>query len=163
MDANDNDPLEQAIIRLGDAVERNMDRASGAAEQIDRTLISLSAGALLLSSTFVPIFAPLKLWLFLLFLAWLSFLVTMVVVIFAMRSTQMATEAAIRNASNALRQLEENPKLAREAIKVLGLQQPVVKKIVRRNKSTERLNNCLLTAFIIGIVCLATFAGYNLW
>jgi hypothetical protein len=163
VDADSNDPVEQAIIRLGDTVERNIDRAARSAAQVDRTLISLSAGAILLSSTFVPIFAPLKLWLLLLFLAWLSFLITMVVVIFAMRSAQLATEAAIRNASDALRKFEENPATAREAIKVIGLQQPIVKKLVRRNKSAELLNNCALIAFVIGVVCLATFAGYNLW
>ena len=54
---------------------------------------------------------------------------TMVVVIFAMRSAQLATEAAIRNASDALRQFEENPATAREAIKVIGLQQPIRQKV----------------------------------
>jgi len=53
----------------------------------------------------------------------------MVVVIFAMRSAQLATEAAIRNASDALRQFEENPATAREAIKVIGLQQPIRQKV----------------------------------
>lgn len=163
MDTENNDPFEQAVTRLGDTVERNIDRAARSAAQLDRTLISLSAGALLLSSTFVPIFAPLKLWLLLLFLAWLSFLATMVVVIFAMRSAQIATEAAIRNASEILRQLEANPTLTREAIKLLGLQRPIAKKIVRRNKSAEHLNNCAIIAFIVGVFCLATFAGYNLW
>ena len=154
MGTNNNDPLEQALINLGDAVERNIDRAQSSAAQLDRTLISLSAGALLLSSTFVPVFAPQRLWLLLLFLSWLAFLATMILVIFAMRSAQIATETAIRNASGALGQLEQNPTVAREAIKALGLQQPISKKIVRSNKSVEFLNTCALIAFIAGLPVL---------
>jgi Na+/H+-translocating membrane pyrophosphatase len=162
-ESNSDDPFEKGVIALRDAIERNIDRASHTAAQLDRTLISLSAGALLLSITFVPSLAPKKLWLLLLFLAWLSFVAAMIFVILAMRSEQNAAEKAIQKASTSLKQLEENPTRARNIIAQLQIQKPIVQKQITKNTLVARLNLCALMAFIIGVLCLATFAGYNLW
>ncbi|MFZ3374841.1 MAG: hypothetical protein WA183_04755 [Chthoniobacterales bacterium] len=161
--SDSNDALEKGIIRLREGIERNIDRAGQTAAQLDRTLISLSAGALLLSISFVPIFAPKKLWLLLLFFAWLSFVVAIILVIFAMRLEQNASEEAIENASADLEKLEENPTHVRNIIKALQIQKPVVAKQITQSTCIARLNLGALIAFILGVLCLATFAGYNLW
>jgi hypothetical protein len=155
------DNFNRALTSLGDAIERNVERGNRTAEQIDRTLITLSAGALLLSSTLVPVFAPQKLLLFLLFFAWLSFVVSMVLVILAMRSAQQATEKAIHDASIALKQLEQHPDIARDFIQKFKL--PITQKHISQNVAVAHLNNWAVITFITGVVCLATFAGYNLW
>ncbi len=157
------DPFDKALNDIGSAIERNIDRASRSAVHLDRTLISLSAGALILSISFVPIFAPQKLWLPLLFFAWLSFVSSMILVILAMRSEQYAIEKEIHNAATSLKQLEEHPTFARKIIAQLGLPAPVSTKQVSKNLVVMRLNRCALIAFIIGVVSLATFTGYNLW
>jgi hypothetical protein len=50
-----------ARAKLSESIERNVERAGGIAAQLDKTLISLSAGALVFSMTFVGAFAPRKL------------------------------------------------------------------------------------------------------
>jgi len=160
---DDTDALEKGVIRLRESIERNIDRVGHTAAQLDKTLISLSAGALLLSITFVPIFAPKKLWLLLLFLAWLSFVVAIILVIFAMRSEQNTSEEEIQKASTALEKLEANPTHMRKIIEVLQIPKPVIHKQLTKNMLIARLNLWALIAFIFGVLCLATFAGYNLW
>lgn len=156
------DSFEEARNTLRDAIERNIDRASRTAANLDRTLISLSAGAFVFSMTFVSTLAPAKLWLPVLFFAWACFVAAMVLVILAMRSAQAGTEKAIHNAAGHLKQLEANPDFAREIISKLRLPQPIVQKQITKNTIVGTFNNWALIAFIIGILSLATFAAYNL-
>jgi hypothetical protein len=155
------DDFNRALSSLDDAIERNIDRAGRTAEQIDRTLITLAAGGLLLSSTLVPVFAPKKLLLFLLFVAWLLFVASMVLVILAMGSARRAAEKAICDASEDLKKLEEHPNIARDFIEKFKL--PITQKRISQNTCVACLNNWALITFIVGVVCFATFAGYNLW
>lgn len=153
--------FDSAVNSLGDAIERNLDRGGRTAALLDRTLISLSAGALVLSSTFVTTFAPKRLLLPLLFFAWVFFVLTILFVILAMRSAQNATEQAVRNASKALKTLEKHPHIAREFIEKFQL--PLAQKHVSEITSAINFNNCALATFTLGIVCLLAFTGYNLW
>jgi hypothetical protein len=163
---SDDDDLEKHLTLLRDNIERNLDRGSETATQIDKTVISLSAGALLLSITFVPTFAPKKLWLWLLFLAWISFTIAMVLVIFAMRSAQRAIEKGIGDSATGLRILEGDPAIARQFLveqRRKQIEKPLTVRRITRHEHIYRLNLGALIAFIIGVLCLATFTGYNLW
>jgi len=161
------DNVEKHVTLLRDTIERNLDRGGDTATQIDKTLISLSAGALVLSITFVPTFAPKKLWLGLLFFAWLSFTFAMLFVICAMRSAQRAIEKEIRDAAESLRILEADRAIARQFLAEQRKKQiaeaPLTRKRITQHANIGRLNLCALIAFIVGVACLATFAGYNLW
>src|SRR6266550_5362007 len=69
--------LERLISTVG--------RIHDAATALDKTLLSLSGGALVFSMTFVDRLAPLRLCLPLLFLAWALFGASMVSIVFGMR------------------------------------------------------------------------------
>jgi hypothetical protein len=164
--SNGDNPYKGAVTALREAIERNVDRGSRTAAQLDRTLISLSAGALLLSTTFVPTLAPKKLWLPLLFLAWLSFVASMILVIFAMRSAQSAVERAVQKAGASLKTLEKRPDIARQFIveqPMEGIETPLTLKEITPHMHIAYLNLSSLIAFTFGVLCLAIFAGYNLW
>ena len=161
MDSNSDDAVEKAKQTLSAAIDRNIERGGQTASHLDRTLISLSAGALLLSITLVPILAPLKLALPVLFLAWMFFITSMILVISAMRVEQTATEEAVRDATDHLKKLEEHPEIAREFITQTNL--PIVEKKVTESSTVATLNKWALRSFIAGVVCLIGFAGYNLW
>jgi hypothetical protein len=152
--------FEKAGKQLGESIERNIERGSRTAAHLDRTLISLSAGALVLSMTFVGTLAPKKPLLFVLFSSWGCFAAAMVLVIFAMRSEQKAIITAVNNASGYLKRLEEDKSL--EVLAMMGVS-PVVQKRVNTNNTVAALNTWALAAFIVGVVLLGTFVGYNLW
>src|ERR1700692_3918310 len=100
--------IAQAEKRLDESLERNLDRGSRAAALLDRTLISLSAGALVLSMTFVRAVAPGKFLLGVLFASWICFIGAMIAVIFAMRSQQKALESSVKNTSEGLELLRQD-------------------------------------------------------
>ena len=64
------------------------------AYQIDKTLLTLSAGALLLSITFVGTLSETKHCVGLLFVAWACFVASITAVIFAMWKAQLRTHSA---------------------------------------------------------------------
>ena len=72
-DDNSADSFAEARTKLSESIEQNVERSGRVATQLDKTLISLSAGALVFSMTFVGTFAPGKLLLPLLFFAWAAF------------------------------------------------------------------------------------------
>jgi hypothetical protein len=140
IETNSDDIYEKGLNALREAIDRNLDLTNDLASRLDRTLISLSAGAILLSTTFVPIFAPRKLWLPLLFGAWLSFVFSILFVIFATRSLLSAIERSIRKAADALNMIEKNPMIARQFI--AEQQKPITLKQITTHAIIGRLNLC---------------------
>ncbi len=74
-------------------VERMLDTVrygAEVAETLDKTLVSLSGGALVFSMTFVDRLAPAKLWLPVLFTSWVAFAASMLCVLMSLRALQKA-------------------------------------------------------------------------
>jgi hypothetical protein len=87
----------------------------------------------------------------------------MILVIFAMRSAQNTTERAIQKGGKTLRMLEDNPSPALEFLKKQQIEKPITLKEITASRLVGHLNLCALIAFVIGVLCLATFTAYNLW
>jgi hypothetical protein len=157
---NNNDAYDEALRKIGDSIERNVDRASQRASQLDRILITLSAGALVFSIHVVNTLPPCKHILPVLFLSWVCFFVAMILVILAIRSEQKSIERQIKKASEALNLLEKDPTTARNFLRSTPF--PISTKQVEQNRLIGHLNNWALVAFVAGILLLAIFTGSNL-
>jgi hypothetical protein len=148
----------EARTKLSEIIESHIKRSGNVAAQLDKTLISLSAGALVFSMTFVGIFAPGKLLLPLLFFAWSAFAACLTFVIFAMRAEQNAINKAMQNFDMLLKELDKNEPLA--SVTKLSV------RLTRTVSTTRRvliLNRSAIGAFMIGVLLLGLFVGYNLW
>jgi len=135
---------------LFDAYKRNREIGYS----LDKVLVSLSAGSLLFSMTFISALAPARHWLIALFLAWTCFAGSIVLVIIGMRTTQLDEVKIAVQMSERLDELKQrkSPDVkARLDIKAT------------RNPRGILLGNCAVGVFLVGIVCLGTFVGVNLW
>jgi hypothetical protein len=161
-DADSEDTLGKARRLLSDAAERNIDRGMQTAAQLDRTLITLSAGALGFSMTLINKFAPAKGILSFLVFSWICFLAAIILVILAMRSQQNAAERAAWKAADALKILEDDPETALRFLAQQKIPQPIARKEVERHELIGYLNLWALVTFGVGMLSLAVFAGYIL-
>src|SRR5204862_8132969 len=83
-------PVDEGRLYL---VERMLDTVRDGGEvagTLDKTLVSLSGGALVFSMTFVDRLAPAKLWLPVLFTSWVAFAASMLCVLMSLRALQKA-------------------------------------------------------------------------
>jgi hypothetical protein len=150
--------FRDARSKLSESIERNIERAGRVAAQLDRTLVSLSAGALVFSMTFVGTFAPRRLLLPVLFCAWGAFAGCLTFIIFGMRAEQNAIRKATGNFDSLLKQLDAHEPLvsaAKLSVK-LTLTFPAARWVLI-------LNKCAIAAFMLGLALLGFFIGYNLW
>jgi hypothetical protein len=131
------------------------ERGSRVGAAIDKTLISLPGGALIFSMTFVERLAPQKLLLPLLFCSWTFFALAIVCVIVAMRVEQKAVYMETKNYSDMLAKLDQTPGPFRQLL------QPTI--AVNLNRKVRRWNFFAVGAFLIGILLLGGFVGFNLW
>jgi len=136
---------------LFDAYKRNREIGYS----LDKVLVSLSAGSLLFSMTFISALAPAKHWLSVLFFAWTCFAGSIVLVIIGMRTTQLAEAKLAVKMSELLKELEKRKSPGME---VRG---PNIK--ATANRPGILLGNWAVGVFLAGIVCLGTFVGVNLW
>src|SRR5438046_9532380 len=74
------------------------------AYELDKSLLTLSAGALALSLTFVGTLSGTKQYLFFLFIAWAFFTGSIIAVIFAMRKAQLKTHDSARETAANIEQ-----------------------------------------------------------
>jgi hypothetical protein len=157
------DPVEESFLKidqdLADRTERRLEHGRRVAADLDKTLISLSAGALVFSMTFANSLAPAKHVLWILFSAWIAFAATMLSVIFAQRRVQAAIVKTIVNLQRASEAIEKNKALHS------FLKTPVkpLKSTVTPVPSVDFLNNLAMGAFLLGISLLGIFVGLNLW
>jgi hypothetical protein len=109
------DLVEESFSKLDkelvERIERHLEHGGRVAADLDKTLISLSAGALVFSMTFANSLAPAKHVLWLLFLAWLAFATTMLSVILGLRRVQAAIVKTIFNLKRAGEAIEQNKPL----------------------------------------------------
>jgi hypothetical protein len=159
----DDDPVEKVRKSLDQAIERNLERGIESASRLDRTLITLSGGALVLSMTFIGRVAPGKSYLILLFVAWACFIASLFCVVLSMHLIQDKLDKAVRKAAATLRLIDENLPAAREAAKKIARDTPLSMKQVTPHTAIERLNNCALASFLVGVVMLGIFVGASLW
>jgi hypothetical protein len=146
---------DEAKRELFEAISKNIQRGSDVAAGLDKTLISLSGGALVFSMTFVNTLAPSKLALPALFGAWVAFSTSIVAVLYSMRSLQsglLKTFDEIMNRINALEEAE------REGASQISIPTKSI-----RYANVEFLNRAGIGAFIVGILLLGFFVAYNIW
>ncbi|MFZ3375344.1 MAG: hypothetical protein WA183_07305 [Chthoniobacterales bacterium] len=156
------DALGKARQVLSDAIERNIDRGNQSAAQLDRTLITLSSGALVFSMTVGSKLGGAKCILAFLFFSWICFLAAITLVILSMRSQQNAAERAVQKAAKGLKLLEDDPEIARQFLAQQKSPEPITRKEVERHEVIGCLNSWALVAFGAGMLSLAIFAAFNL-
>ena len=122
--------------------------------QLDKSLLTLSAGALLLSITFVGTLSETKRCLVLLFVAWGLFIISIIAVIFAMRNAQLRTH---RDAIGVAKNLER--------ISQMNATERAVYRATFSSETNKRvawLNRIAVFGFVLGVVFLCWFVGINL-
>ena len=137
-------------------VERMLDTVRYGAEvagTLDKTLVSLSGGALVFSMTFVDRLAPAKLWLPVLFTSWVAFAASMLCVTMSLRALQkVITDKA--DQLNKLRQEFEG-----------ALKKGLVARVsteLTHHAPVSGLNRVAIYSFFVGIILLGIFVAHNL-
>src|ERR1700730_9738561 len=138
------------IERLGFLLKKGLQQS----DHIDRALLTLSAGALLLSITFIGTLSETKHCLGLLFAAWGCFVVSIVAVIFGMwNALHNSHTSAVETAANFERFSEMDLAEASEQRVTFP---------VGTNKTVMWLNGIAILGFVIGVGFLCWFVGANL-
>jgi len=150
--------FNDAQKRLVEQLENRIQQGGRVAAELDKTLISLSAGALVFSMTFVNTLAPQKFWLPVLFAAWTAFALSIVFVILAMRSEQRMVNGVIRRIGDECSTLEKTAAFIR-SFHI----SPHVETSTITNPNIGRLDFAALLRFLLGVASLGCFVGYNLW
>ena len=79
---------EEARREIAEHMERHVRYSAEVAAALDKIIVTLSGGALVLSMTFADRLAPARLWLPVLFLSWLVFAVSIVSVALSYKALQ---------------------------------------------------------------------------
>lgn len=143
---------------LGARIDAKTESGAKVAAQLDRTLVTLSGGALIFSMTFIDKIAPARLEPWLLFAAWLAFGLSMVAVMLAMRGTQQLITEAIRQLSGLFTDLQ---KAETEALKT-GRVSNVVPSPIVESHGVAFFNATGIIAFGVGLILLTIFVGHNI-
>jgi hypothetical protein len=154
-----------AVPNGSDSVERTryyylakLDRITELGEHvgsaIDKALITLSGGALVFSMTFVERLAPQKLLLPILFASWAFFALAIIAVVIAMRGAQNDLAAQGIRASEVLKSIE-HIKDSATRVSPTGA--------VAVNPKVWRWNLIALVLFILGVLALSIFVGWNMF
>jgi len=124
------------------------------AHELDKSLLTLSAGALALSLTFVGNLSGTKHYLGFLFVAWAFFTGSIVVVIFAMRKAQLKTHDSARETAANIEQFSDLHDV------VAGIMRATIS--VATDNPVARLNRIAIWCFVLGVIFLCLFVGSNL-
>jgi hypothetical protein len=153
--ANNEDPFDKATQNTATLFADTLKLHQRIAEALDKTLISLSGGALVLSMTFVTALAPGKSLLPVLFSSWLCFGVSIVCVIIATRKAQIGTVRDAEVLTKFMRELDEKKKGGSTLVQATPE--------ITRDVAVTHLNNTAIAAFLFGLLLLGFFVGFNLW
>jgi hypothetical protein len=140
----------ELISRLEFLLQKRFEQAY----QLDKSLLTLSAGALALSLTFVGTLSGTKHCLVFLFVAWALFIGSIIAVIFAMQKAQLKTHDSTRETADNLERFSE---LHDAIAAIMRAAFPVA-----TDKAVARLNRIAIWAFVLGILFLCLFVGSNL-
>jgi hypothetical protein len=142
--------LVKRRARLGPALDEKLKQGQAIAADLDKALLSLSGGALVFSMTFVGTLAPARLVLNVLFSAWIAFGLSIVWVVSSMRAAQNLNVRSLTEMADVLEKLNR-------------LEEPGdFPRVMRSSKWIPILNNAAIAAFVIGVMLLGFFVGYNL-
>ena len=151
--------LKDAVQELRKALDKAERQQRTSATSLDKTIVSLSGGALVFSMSFAHELAPAKLYLPLLFIAWLLFAIAIVCVLFSMSKGIDEDFKIIQQAFDGLTEAEQ-------AINMVRQGRPLKSAMVTRNLAVSscigRLNRGATCAFFAGVLVLGVFAGKNL-
>ncbi|MDP9099806.1 MAG: hypothetical protein M3N48_12570 [Verrucomicrobiota bacterium] len=131
-----------------------VEKGHAQADRIDNALLTLNAGALLLSITFVGTLTTSKQCLSLLFIAWAAFILSMISVIFAMMRAQYQSHQSAVETANNLERFSQ--------MDFVAAAQQRVTFPVGTQKTVASLNIVAFVGFIIGVAFLCFFVGINL-
>ncbi|PYL09057.1 MAG: hypothetical protein DME33_05700 [Verrucomicrobia bacterium] len=140
----------ELISRLEFLLQKGFEQAY----QLDKSLLTLSAGALALSLTFVGNLSGTKHCLVFLFVAWAFFTGSIVAVIFAMRKAQLKTHDSARETADNLEQFSN---LHDALAAIMRATFPVA-----TDSPVARLNRIAIWSFLLGVVFLCLFVASNL-
>lgn len=152
--------LKEVVQGLRKAVEDANQKARESAASLDKTIISLSGGALVFSMTFAHEIAPAKLYLPLLFVAWGLFAASIVCVLFSMKEGTKEDNLVVSKIYDGLTQAEQAMDAVRSGKVLLSAKQTNTLAISRH---ISILNQCAISAFLAGILIVGVFVGLNLW
>jgi len=138
------------ISKLDFLLQQGFDQAY----QVDKSLLTLSAGALALSLTFVGNLSGTKHYLVLLFVAWVLFTGSIIAVISAMRKAQLTTHDRARETADNLEQFSS---LHDALAGIMRATFPVA-----TDKLVARRNRIAFCSFVLGVIFLCLFVGSNL-
>ncbi len=147
------DARKQAAEELTRAVQAG----SAAGASLDKTLVSLSSGAMVLSMTFVGQIAPSKLLLPLLFMSWLAFAASVLSVVFAMRTAQSKANLAAMHFAKLIEDIDKVGPFVIAAKDTMRMFRDV-----SLSTKVRRFNIFAISAFSVGLLLLGIFVGYNL-
>lgn len=150
--------FSEAKNYIAGRIDAGIARGSQVGADLDKTLISLSAGALVFSMTFVGQLAPSKLLLPVLFAAWVAFAISIICVVLAMRAEQNAVIALLHKFDADLKKLEE-----REVAGITESDRVRLTPTVDTAPWVVALNRYAVGTFMLGLFLLGTFVAYNLW
>jgi hypothetical protein len=146
--------IVQTRRELIEKVESLLHKGFEQAYQVDKSLLTLSGSALLLSITFVGTLSETKHCVGLLFVAWACFVASITAVIFAMWKAQLRTHQAARETGDELErfsQMNAAEAAVQRATFPVGTDKPVA-----------WLNGIAILGFVLGVVFLCWFVGSNL-
>ena len=146
--------IERSRRELLDHLRALLAKGSAQAQHIDNSLLTLTAGALLLSITFVGTLSASKQCLNLLFVAWAAFILSMICVIVGMMRAQLQSHQDAVNTANNLERFSQM------SFVDAAQQRPTFP--VGTQKTIASLNVIALVGFIIGVGFLCSFVGINL-
>lgn len=131
--------------------------------QLDKALLTLNAGALAISITFLKEIAPKpSAWtIVLLILGWTAFIASLITTLLSFRKSAEAFDRQLQILDNeAQRDLHGNHGCGEQNDSNNGQEDQSKNKAA---DSVKRLNLFSLWSFILGVVLLCAFAGVNMW
>ncbi|HTA77046.1 MAG TPA: hypothetical protein VK791_07810 [bacterium] len=138
--------------RLGHFAEykkENLPLRQASYEHLDKALLTLSGGSLVLTVTFIHDVVPVLYWKieWVLILAWISFVLSLVALLFSHKYAPKAIDARIEAARRYYLEFDQ------KAFNEEGLYL----------KSIKRLNNWALGLFLAGTISTTIFASFNIY
>jgi hypothetical protein len=149
--------FEKTKERVSQNLEELTIQADEKAFRLDRTLLTLSGGALALSITLITRANPPKTYLCVLFLSWIALAASIVAVVLALRKSQSEAESNVRLVASVYNQLKQN----RQKI-LIGEIKYEENRETLQIKGMPAINSVALWGFVVGIILLGLFAALNL-
>jgi hypothetical protein len=157
---NDNhDRFVEEVRQLRREIQERIDSiiryGAETAAVLDKTLVTLSAGALVFSMTFADKLAPAKIWLPMLFISWIAFGATILSVVFSVRTLQIKLSELATHWDKSAKDFEQH--VARGELPTGGILPGAT-----QEGKIAAWNQVAIWSFFSGIVLLGIFVSRNL-